>query len=107
VHGLGDDVDHGLRSGNQGSVVCVVGMNSRVHAFGHELLRDRVDHPVFLGDQVPGRAVLPPGFRHRLLDALHGNWSLHRSQYRMFFGSPLLGEVGRLMSDRCHSRRRV
>jgi hypothetical protein len=90
--GLGDDVDHSLRSGDQGSVIRIVGMHFRVHAFGHELLGDRVDHPVFLGDEEPRRAVFPPGPGHGLLDAWSGDGPLDRRQHGMLFGSALLGE---------------
>jgi hypothetical protein len=68
-------------------VVGIVSLNLRVHAFGHELLGDRVDHPVLLGDEVLGRAVFPSGLRHRLLNALHGNGSLHRRQHGMLIGT--------------------
>ncbi len=92
AHGLEDDVKHRLRSGDQGSVIRVVGMNIRLHAFGHELLGDRIDHPVFLGDKTPGRQVFPPRPGHGLLDAWRGDGPLDRRQHDMLFGSALLGE---------------
>ena len=81
-------------------MVGIVNANIGVHAFGHELLGDRVDHPVLLGDEEPGWAVFPPGFRHRLLDTLHGDGSLHRRQHRVVFGISLLGECNPKGVDR-------
>jgi hypothetical protein len=31
-------------------MVGIMAMDVGAHAFGHELLGDRVDHPIFLGD---------------------------------------------------------
>jgi hypothetical protein len=45
-----DDLDDFIRCSEQWCMVYRKGSNRRFHAFSHELLRFRVDHPIFLRD---------------------------------------------------------
>src|SRR5579875_1426169 len=92
LDGLVDDVDHDLRPADQWSVIDVVRMTPRLHAFGHESLGGRVDHAVLLGDQVPGSMSSPSWPGYRLLNALDRYRPLHRRQHLDLSGAGLLSE---------------
>ena len=52
---LKDYVDHNFRVGVHRGVVYAMGTYLRSHAFGHEMLRLRINHAVFFGYQIPRR----------------------------------------------------
>src|SRR5271156_2803821 len=74
---LEDYVDHNVRVGVHRSVVYAMGMYLRAHAFGHEMLRLRINHAVFFGYQIPRRLRLPQRLWGRVLNTLNGDGPLH------------------------------
>jgi len=62
---------------------------SCAHPLRHKVLRERVDHPVFFGDEVPRRLYLPGGSRSPLLNACDSDWPLCCGKK----GGPLGGRV--------------
>src|SRR5215468_5315592 len=64
------------------------------HAPRQELLGSRIDHPIFLRDEIPGGFYLPDRLWRLFLDAFEGNGTLRRRQERGLLRGSVLAKGG-------------
>src|SRR5580700_10748046 len=90
-YGVEDHFDDRLWRGDQWRMVDLLRADARAHALRHEPLGVGVDHPVFLGEEVPGRLYFPSGSWSLLLDARDGDWPLCCGEKCGPFGRCMVG----------------
>src|SRR5215469_9204346 len=93
-HRVEDHLDDELGRGDQWHMVDLLRPDSCAHALRHKVLGNGADHPIFFGDEVPGRFYLPSGCRSLLLNAGDGDRPLCCGKKRDPFGGRVLRESG-------------
>src|SRR5262249_39628935 len=75
-YSLKDHFDDQLWCSNQGCVIDLFRSSLRTHPSRQEQLGSRIDHPIFLSDQIPRGLCLPRRLRRLFLNARESNGTL-------------------------------